>query len=120
MCPSPSLRGGIEITPHNLAYLVALFTVNNKIKLELGEGRSYFDDQARTDNSTAPLLLNNSVVQSRESRVLLLLLVVRSFVAITTIQHTLVVSEPIELKHYRLMDCLLSFENCTCLLILVY
>ena len=70
-------RGAIDITQHNLAYVTALYTVNDKMRLELLEGgRAHSDNSLREGDLPMPLLLSNPTVASRQSRLLLLLLVV--------------------------------------------
>lgn len=69
--------GAIDITQHNLAYVVALYTVNDKMRMELLEGsRAHADNSLCEGDLPMPLLLNNPAVASRQSRLLLLMLVV--------------------------------------------
>lgn len=69
--------GAIDITQHNLAYVTALYTVNDKMRLELLEGsRTHADNSLREGDLPVPLLLDNPAVTSHQSRLLLLVLVV--------------------------------------------
>ena len=57
--------------------MTALYTVNDKMRVELLEGgRPHADNNLQEGDLPMPLLLNNPAVSSRQSRLLLLLLVV--------------------------------------------
>lgn len=85
----PAHRGAIDITQHNLAYVTALYTVNDKMRVELLEGgRTHADNDIQEGDLPMPLLLNNPAVSSRQSRLLLLLLVVSAHTACAAVAQT--------------------------------